>query len=655
MSWRAREIELLLLTMFAAVPLYATHAVGIAPLLLFHGAMALIVARIATGRDAEIIPAPVMRGIAIAYVLFYAIDAAMLSRDAIAASTHLVLFIAVYQPIEAIRANNRAQRLLIASLIFVASIATSTHIAIVLFVAAFAFFLFRQLMHISHIETVQALGREFAEPPSLRAAAFYLCGTALVGALLFPVLPRVRNPLVQGVAGALTNASTGLSDSIDFTRERSIAPDSTVVARVWMGQEAVPFFTPLRLRGTVYDRFVHNEWRQPRGGGYREVQHQASDAFRIARPLGFTRPATVQQRLVKGSRLFLPTTTYAISGINSLWEGPVEGMYSTDQPRSDVWTYRVDLARETTPLRFHRAAITNYPVTPAVAALAKQMVEGETDPMRMAARIESKMSTTFRYVPDPAQIGHTMTVDDFLLHERRGHCEYFAAGMVVLMTSLDVPARIVGGFYGGRLNPLTGYFVVRREDAHAWVEVWDGGKWVTFDPTPPSLRPGNGEGNLLKLYASALSDSINYFWDRYILTFGLGDQIALAAEVITRVRNAAQAMQDGAVHAKDALRSAKSIATVVLIFATAAFAIVTLLRRRRSLFDLLAAHLERLGIEVGPSMTMEEALRQLRTSHPDAARDLEPLIALYDAERFSASTDRSRRASLRRRLAGLRA
>ncbi|HWS71001.1 MAG TPA: transglutaminaseTgpA domain-containing protein, partial [Thermoanaerobaculia bacterium] len=441
MSWRAREIESLLLTMFAAVPLYATHAVGVVPLLLFHTAMTFIVVRIATGRDAEIIPVSVMRGIAVAYVIFYIIDAAVLSRDAIAASTHLVLFIAVYQPIEAIRANNRAQRLLIASLIFVASIATSTHIAIVLFVALFAFFVFRQLMHISHMETVQTLGREFDEPPSTRAAVFYLCGTAFVGALLFPILPRVRNPLVQGIAGALTNASTGLSETIDFSRERSIAPDSTVVARVWMGQEAVPFFTPLRLRGTVYDRFIRNEWRQTRGIGFREVPRIAADSFRIARPLGFTRGATVQQRLVKGSRLFLPTTAYAISGITSLWEGPVEGAYSTDQPRSDVWTYHVDLARETSPIHFRPGTVTNYPISPAVAALAKRIVKDEQDPLRQSARIETYMSTTFTYVPDPAQIGHTMTVDDFLLRERRGHCEYFAAGMVVLLTSLNVPAR----------------------------------------------------------------------------------------------------------------------------------------------------------------------------------------------------------------------
>src|SRR5439155_12030660 len=108
--------------------------------------------------------------------------------------------------------------------------------------------------------------------------------------------------------------------------------------------------------------------------------------------------------------------------------------------------------------------------------------------------------------------------------------------MVTMMTGLIVPARIVGGFYGGTFNPLTGYFVVRREDAHAWVEVFDGNGWQTFDPTPVGLRPGANPSGLIGAYASALSDSVNYFWDRYILTFGLADQVALAAELISQAR-----------------------------------------------------------------------------------------------------------------------
>ena len=199
-------------------------------------------------------PSRLMRWLAIAYVPFYVVDAAVLSRSAIAASTHLVLFIAAYQPIESVHRENQEQRLLTAALIFIASLATSTHVTIILFVIAFAFFMFRQLMYLSHLETARALEQQYADAPSSRAAGFYLAGAIAIGALLFPLLPRLRNPLVRGLTGPLPGATTALSDTINLNQRRSSPNDATVVARVWVDRESRAFFTPLRLRGTIYDR-----------------------------------------------------------------------------------------------------------------------------------------------------------------------------------------------------------------------------------------------------------------------------------------------------------------------------------------------------------------------------------------------------------------
>jgi hypothetical protein len=298
--------------------------------------------------------------------------------------------------------------------------------------------------------------------------------------------------------------------------------------------------------------------------------------------------------------------------------------------------------------------VSNYPVTPAIRAMARQIAGSETVPLRQAARVEQYLSSRFRYVPDPASIGHAMTVDQFLLQEHRGHCEYFAAGMVALMTALDVPARIVGGFYGGTLNPLTGYFILRREDAHAWVEVWDGQAWQTFDPTPATLRPGNAHDGLLRVYASALSDWVNYFWDRHILTFGLGDQIALAVDLMDRIRAVISALE-AAVRRLLQGEGAGGYAIPMAALLIAGCAAIAVSRRRQPVFALLAAHLRRLGIEVGPAMTMEEALDQLRRAQPASAVALSPLIELYEAERFSATAERGRVRRIRRGLADLTA
>jgi transglutaminase-like putative cysteine protease len=643
-SARKQELELLFLTMFAAVPLYATEAISAAPLIAFHAVLLAIAIRVSLGKGPEVIPSAVMRGLAIAYVPFYIIDAALISRSAIAASTHLVLFIAAYQPIESARTPNAAQRLLTASLIFTAGVATSTHIAILPFIVVFGFLIVRQLMHAGHEETVRTTGIALQEPPTNRAATFYVCGSLAFGLLFFPMLPRVRNPMLRGLTGPLTNATSGLSDSINLNETRAITSDATVVSRVWMGPETIPFFTPLRLKGTSYERFYNNTWVQ----GRRDFipLDSSGGTTRVAQPEGFTRKATVQQRFVIGSRLFLPVGTYEITGAGQLAEAPVRGIVSVWQSHRDTIAYDVALARATTPRSPERVTVSNYPVTPAVLAMAQQIVGSETDPLRQAALIESHLSTRFRYVPDPAAIGRAMTVDQFLLREHRGHCEYFAAGMVALMTALNTPARIAGGFYGGTLNPLTGYFVVRLEDAHAWVEVWAGNAWQTFDPTPAALRPGNAQQGLLRIYAAALSDSVNYFWDRHILTYGLGDQLALAVALLDRTRNLSTA-------ATAALRASAIRAYAIWMGAllAAGFAVIVVARRRRSLFALLAAQLHRLGIEVGPSMTMSEALDELRRNQPIAAAQLAPLISLYEEERFSGEVARGREGRIRRQLA----
>ncbi len=651
MTRRAREIETLLLTMFAAVPLYFTYAIGTIPLLLFHAVMAGIVVRVAAGRSPELVPPMLMRVAAIAFVPFYLIDAAVISRSAIAASTHLVLFVATYQPIESVTRHNQAQRLLTIALIFIAALATSTHITIILFVVVFCFAMFRQMIYVSHMETIRSIGRDYSLAPASRAAAFYLAGTTLIGAVLFPMLPRVRNPMVQGFAGALSGATTGLSDSIDFNESRTSTPDPTVVARVWMGPEAIPFFTPLRLRGAIYDRVVNEQWLQTRDE-FREVRPRGGE-FRVAQRVGFARGAKLQQRLIKGSRLFLPVGTYSVRGVPQLYEGPTRGTFMTFMGRGQIVNYEVSMARDLEPLRPQGVQVMHYPANPAVQALASQIAGNARSAEEKAAAVERYLLRNFKYYQRPEQIGRPMSVDDFLLKERRGHCEYFAAGMVALMSTLDVPARIVGGFYGGRMNPLAGYFIIRREDAHAWVEVWNGKAWRTYDPTPAALRPGDAQASLLRRYATALSDSINYFWDRYILTFGLGDQIALFAEVIAQVRDG---IRTGRQSARSVVRAMTSPSAIVFVAVIAALAIggLSIAQRRRSAFDDLARHLKALGIEVGRSMTMAEALELLRERHPKAAESLQPLVVMYEEEQFSERADPNRRRELRRKLADLR-
>src|SRR5206468_4862994 len=62
---------------------------------------------------------------------------------------------------------------------------------------------------------------------------------------------------------------------------------------------------------------------------------------------------------------------------------------------------------------------------------------------------------------------------------------YFASAMVVMLREAGVPARLVEGFKAGTYNSASNAYVVKEQDAHAWVEVYfPQYGWIEFEPTP---------------------------------------------------------------------------------------------------------------------------------------------------------------------------
>ena len=75
---------------------------------------------------------------------------------------------------------------------------------------------------------------------------------------------------------------------------------------------------------------------------------------------------------------------------------------------------------------------------------------------------------------------------NFLFHERRGHCEFFATAGALLARCLGVPSRVAYGWTGGRFFTGQDLFMFRAKEAHAWTELYfDDVGWVLFDSTPP--------------------------------------------------------------------------------------------------------------------------------------------------------------------------
>lgn len=73
----------------------------------------------------------------------------------------------------------------------------------------------------------------------------------------------------------------------------------------------------------------------------------------------------------------------------------------------------------------------------------------------------------------------------FLLRRPPAHCEYFAAGSLILLRLEGIPCRYVTGFMTTEYNYFGGYWLARNKDAHAWVEAWLPGQgWVIVESTP---------------------------------------------------------------------------------------------------------------------------------------------------------------------------
>ena len=61
-------------------------------------------------------------------------------------------------------------------------------------------------------------------------------------------------------------------------------------------------------------------------------------------------------------------------------------------------------------------------------------------------------------------------IEQFLSVDKRGHCQYFAAGLAIMLRSQGIPARLVVGYKTSEYNDLANQYIARQLHAHAWVE-----------------------------------------------------------------------------------------------------------------------------------------------------------------------------------------
>ena len=75
-------------------------------------------------------------------------------------------------------------------------------------------------------------------------------------------------------------------------------------------------------------------------------------------------------------------------------------------------------------------------------------------------------------------------MDSFWFDTQQGYCEHYASAVTYILRAAGIPARVVLGYHGGRLNPISNAITLQQNDAHAWLEYWQSGVgWRQLDPT----------------------------------------------------------------------------------------------------------------------------------------------------------------------------
>ncbi len=483
----------------------------------------------------------------------------------------------------------------------------------------------------------------FVPSPGLAARVLLLAGIAgfLMTAALFAVVPRLEfRRGLQRLTRA--DAVSGFSDRITLREITGIKADRRVAARVeFPFLERAPDPGGLYLRGILYSRYSGGGWQVmdspvsavSRGGSIHlidpEQRRSATVADITLEPAGHP-------------RLFTYGDPLHIEGAVGPLLADREGSLFLSMPGHSTMRYRLRFSEEP-PRRPGASAprgrqYLDFPEgIEDVRALGIGLAGTAQTDRERADRLLDFFRTGFRYtVSDPAP-----DLRSFLFSEKAGFCEHYAAALALLLRAVGVPSRVAAGYLGGEWNEVGRYLIVRQSDAHAWVEAWIGGRWVTLDATPPqeAASPFHAKTGSFGLYA----DWLRQRWDKYVLGYSLRMQANAVSSGWSGIRRTGRKLGlSTGPRAGAAARPATAAAA-------AALALYLLYRRKRAPrreagagerhplpapYGRLVRRLERSGFRSSPGSPMEDMVYAAVRMRPELSEDALRFLSLYHQDRF---------------------
>ncbi len=507
------------------------------------GAGLLLRALVLTGLLKFDIPPRLLTAATIVYLVFCPLDYFIFSRDFLRATVHLICFLAVARILTARTDRDYVYVKIIAFLELLAAAVLSSNLSFFVFLAWFLLFGVATFTSSEIARGTRApllIARAGLNRFHLRLAALSLLiavGILAFTGVFFFVLPRTAHAAFRRLAPERYYLP-GFSDEVRLGAIGEVLQENTPIMHVLFRDEKRPLF--LKWRGAVLGRFDGKRWfNPPAGGGLVPVRERpvivASDDQR--RRKGFRVTYEVRLRSIGGDALFFAGVPEAIWIDAPMLRRTPSGAYRLGMAPSDDVRYaamsfvpRTDEGGSLDDAPGKGSAYLQLPkLDSRIPALTLRAAGGITSPGARARAIERYLRSVYAYTLELPDVEKDDPLAEFLFVRRKGHCEYFASAMAVMLRTSGIPSRVVTGFQGGTLNPITGWHVIRGSDAHSWVEAWLPGEgWVVFDPTPPG-PDSRHESWWTKLFLYV--DAAETFWQEWVVNYDLDRQLTLATRV----------------------------------------------------------------------------------------------------------------------------
>ncbi len=421
--------------------------------------------------------------------------------------------------------------------LFLAAMATSVHPSVVLYLIVFLGLTIVLMVRFVYLHVLAGFGHRDLEPPRLPLSAFLVgavAATLVIAVPLFAILPRVRAPYILGTGGSSgqLESRAGFSDAMSLDLIGRIRDNREIAMRLGFTGRTTPPGT-MRFKAATYDVWQGRTWR--RSGRARTLRRNPKEG--LFRLIAGKRTGSVEVFLepLRSTSLIVPLQSLAVDLDLAMLDLDRGGALILNGMPGEILHFKADLGAEEVSLAepprstvdgVADATLDRSGVTPRIVALAAQWA-GQGSAGERARRIERHLVSDFAYTLDLIGRGGDKPIEYFLFEARRGHCEYFASAMVLLLRAQGIPARLVTGFYGAEYATWERAWVVRQSNAHAWVEGYlpETG-WQIFDPTPLAGRPTSTPASLLGAAREAW-EFVLFRWDRYVISFDFYDQVGI--------------------------------------------------------------------------------------------------------------------------------